>query len=136
MRKSDYKVEITLVDPPANLVLAGASQASNSGSQYSYTHQNARNFTFSASNMYQVFATSVGNTSITSYVFPFDAPGGRTALNDAAQAVELYNRLFGDYPHASLSVVEADFHDGMEFDGLYFSARAFTPPTMAPPRPT
>lgn len=123
--KSDYKVEITLVEPPANLVLAGASQATISGSQSTYTHSNARNFTFSASPMYQVFATSVGNTSITSYVFPFDAPGGRTALNDAAQALDLYNRLFGDYPHASLSVVEADFHDGMEYDGLFFLSKGF-----------
>ena len=123
--KSDFKVDVTLVDPPANLVLAGASQAAISGNHYTYTHLNARNFTFSASTMYQVFATNVGSTSITSYVFPFDAPGGRTALNDAAQSLDLYNHLFGAYPHASLSVVEADFHDGMEFDGLYFLSKGF-----------
>lgn len=123
--KSDFKVEVTLVDPPANLILAAAAQATISGNRYSYTHRNARNFTFSASNMYQVYATNVGSTVVTSYVFPFDATGGRTALNDAAKSLELYNRLFGAYPHDSLTVVEADFHDGMEFDGLYFLSKGF-----------
>ncbi|MGE5220983.1 MAG: M1 family aminopeptidase, partial [Omnitrophica WOR_2 bacterium] len=29
------------------------------------------------------------------------------------------------YPHKTLSVVEADFLDGMEYDGLYFLSRGF-----------
>jgi hypothetical protein len=123
--KADFRVEINLIDPPANLTIAAAAQANLDGTRSTYTHLNARNFTFSASNMYTVYATTVGGTSITSYVFPFDAPAGRTALNDAAKALEVYNRLFGPYPHPSLTVVEADFHDGMEFDGLYFLSKAF-----------
>ncbi|MDO8972068.1 MAG: hypothetical protein Q7U74_15345, partial [Saprospiraceae bacterium] len=123
--KADFRVEITLIDPPANFTIAAAGQATVEGALSTYIHRNARNFTFSASNMYSVYATTVGSTSITSYVFPFDAPGGRTALNDAAKALEVYNRLFGPYPHPSLAVVEADFHDGMEFDGLYFLSKAF-----------
>jgi hypothetical protein len=122
---SDFQVDIGLVDPPANLTIAGASPATISGGHYSYTHSNARNFTFSASTMYTTYVKMVGDIQVTSYVFPFDAPAGRTALNDCAQALELYSRLFGAYPHASLSVVEADFHDGMEYDGLYFLSKAF-----------
>ncbi len=123
--KSDFQVELNLIDPPANLAIAAAAQANISGNHYTFTHRNARNFTFSASPMYVVYATTVGNTSITSYAFTFDAAAGRVALNDAAKALELYNRLFGAYPHPSLAVVEADFHDGMEFDGLYFLSKAF-----------
>ena len=123
--KSDFTVDLTLVDPPANLKVAAAAQAEIKDGHYRFTHPNARNFTFSASNMYQVFATVVGGISITSYVFSFDAQGGHTALTDAAQALELYNRLFGAYIHPSLAVVEADFHDGMEYDGLYFLSKGF-----------
>ena len=46
-------------------------------------------------------------------------------LHDTAAALELYGRLFIPYPHTSLSVVEADFLDGMEYDGLYFLSRGF-----------
>jgi hypothetical protein len=122
---ADFQVEVNLVSPPANLVLAGASQPEVNGNRYTYKLNSARNFTFSASNMYAVYATVVGNTTITSYSFPFDAATGRVALNDAAKALEVYNRTFGAYPHASLAVVEADFHDGMEYDGLYFLSDAF-----------
>jgi hypothetical protein len=122
---ADYQVEINLTDPPANLAMAAAAQATIAGPRYTYTHRKARNFTFSASNMYVVYAGMVGQTTITSYAFNFDATGGRTALNDAVKALELYNRLFGPYPHPTLAVVEADFHDGMEFDGLYFLSKGF-----------
>jgi len=37
----------------------------------------------------------------------------------------LYGRLFGPYPHRSLAVVEADFLDGMEYDGLFFLSNGF-----------
>jgi aminopeptidase N len=39
--------------------------------------------------------------------------------------VELFSRLLAPYPHTTLSVVEADFLDGMEYDGLYFLSRGF-----------
>ena len=122
---SDFQVEVDLVDPPANLVIAGASQPAIDGNRYTFTLLNARNFTFSASNMYTVFATMVGGITITSYAFPFDAAAGRVALNDAAKALDVFNRIYGAYPRASLTVVEADFHDGMEYDGLYFLSDAF-----------
>lgn len=123
--KADFEVNLTLIDPPANLSIAAASQPTVSGNRYTFQHKNARNFTLSASNMYVVYATIVGTITVTSYAFTFDAIGGRTALNDAAQAITLYSQLFGPYPHKSLSVVEADFHDGMEYDGLYFLSKGF-----------
>lgn len=122
---ADYQVEIELQDPPTNLVVAASSQSQQNGKTYTYQHKNARNFTFSASNMYAVVSQKVGETTITSYAFPFDAGGGKQALKDAVDALTLYNRLFGAYPRSTLAVVEADFHDGMEYDGLYFLSRAF-----------
>lgn len=122
---ADFQVEIELIEPPTNLVLAACAPAQQSGSRYTYTHRNARNFTLSASNMYTVASQKVGEVTITSYAFPFDAGGGRQALKDAVDALTLYSQLFGPYPRDTLAVVEADFHDGMEYDGLYFLSRAF-----------
>lgn len=122
---ADYQIEIEMVEPPANLVLAASAEALSSGNKHIYQHKNARNFTLSASTMYTVVSQKVGNTTITSYAFPFDAGGGKQALKDAVDALALYNKLFGTYPRSTLAVVEADFHDGMEYDGLYFLSRAF-----------
>ncbi len=122
---ADFQVEIELLEPPANLVMAACAPAQQSGSRYTYQHKNARNFTLSASTMYSVVTQKVGEVTVTSYAFPFDAGGGKQALKDAVDALALYSKLFGPYPRPTLAVVEADFHDGMEYDGLYFLSRAF-----------
>ncbi|MHB8934048.1 MAG: M1 family aminopeptidase, partial [Bellilinea sp.] len=44
---------------------------------------------------------------------------------NAIEAVTLYSELFGNLPHESVSIVQADFLDGMEFDGLYFLSKGF-----------
>jgi aminopeptidase N len=46
-------------------------------------------------------------------------------LQVTAEALDLYNQIFTPYPRETLSVVEADFLDGMEFDGLYFLSHGF-----------
>jgi hypothetical protein len=122
---SDFSVEIEIINPPSNLTLAASAIPDVEGNINNYQHSNARNFVISASQMYQVFETQVGEVTVLSYAFPFDQVGGKVALEETAKSLALYNDLFGPYPHSSLSVVEADFYDGMEFDGLYFLSRGF-----------
>ena len=62
---------------------------------------------------------------INSYFFPQHAQAGDAVLQTTASALALYQELFGPYPHSELSVVEADFLDGMEYDGLYFLSNGF-----------
>jgi aminopeptidase N len=75
--------------------------------------------------MYQEASQQVGEVTVHSYFIPLDEAAGEMALQNTADALALYSELFGAYPHASLSVVEADFLDGMEYDGLYFLSRGF-----------
>jgi aminopeptidase N len=46
-------------------------------------------------------------------------------LQNTVDALLLYSKLIMPYPHASLSVVEADFLDGMEYEGLFFLSHGF-----------
>jgi aminopeptidase N len=46
-------------------------------------------------------------------------------LRESAKAIDLYSRLFSPYPRENLTIVEADFLDGMEYDGLFFLSRGF-----------
>ena len=112
-------------DPPPGLQVAASAPAEDQDGRRLYRHEAARSFALSISPSYRVASETAGGVTVTGYSFPWDEAAGKTALHDTAQALSLYTRLFGPYPHASLSVVEADFLDGMEYDGLYFLSRGF-----------
>jgi aminopeptidase N len=122
---ADYSVEIALTEPVDGLVLAASAPPAREGELYTYLLEDARNFVWSASQMYQVLTATVGETLVASYFFAYDLEAGTMALQNTADALALYSETFGPYPHASLSVVEADFLDGMEYSGLYFLSRGF-----------
>jgi hypothetical protein len=122
---SDYLVSLTLVNPVPGLVVAASAAAAAPGSGATYRLEAARTFALSISPSYVTTTQVAGRVTITSYAFAWDKVGGEKTARETAKAVELYSRLFGPYPHAALSVVEAGFLDGMEYDGLYFLSYGF-----------
>ena len=122
---ANYHVEINIAEPLAGLVMAASVPAVQEGSVFTFNLHDARNFVWSVSTQYQVATTTVGEVTIFSYFFPYHTSGGQEVLQNTADAVALYSNLFGSYPHTSLSIVEADFLDGMEYDGLYFLSNGF-----------
>jgi hypothetical protein len=90
-----------------------------------YQVENARNLTFSVSPHYQSMTLVQDGVEITSYYFADDRLSAEAVLMESAQAMKRFAALWDVYPHAALSIVEADFHDGMEYDGLYFLGRIF-----------
>jgi hypothetical protein len=122
---ADFHITISLIDPPPDLTIAASSLPDSTGETTVFTHRRARSFALTASHMYQVYSTTVAGVQVNSYAFPFDGRAGQAALEETAEALRIYSELFGPYPHSSLSVVEADFLDGMEYDGLYFLSRGF-----------
>jgi hypothetical protein len=126
---SEFLVHVQLANPfSANgleLVLAASSEPTLDGEKYRFHHAPARNFAWSVSDLYQVLETQVGGVQVKSYSFPYHPAADVAALEESAKSLEIFNDLFGPYPHQSLSVVEADFLDGMEFDGLIYLSHAF-----------
>lgn len=122
---ADYVVDLTLVNAPDTLVVAASAPAQSEGTHLRYELKGARNFSLSASPEYRVFNGEQGGTAIAVYTFPFEGNTGADILRHAQQALDLYTRLYGPYPHDSLAIVEADFLDGMEFSGLFFLSKGF-----------
>jgi len=122
---ADFDVHIRLEESDTPLIIAASAAASREGEWYVYQHNTARNFAWSVSHQYESQTAQTGSVTVTSYYFPFHLKGGEAALQTTLQAVELYSKLFGPYPHSTLSVVEADFLDGMEYDGMYFLSNGF-----------
>lgn len=126
---ADFQVTIQLARPAAasgeTLVVAASAQPQHQGETYQYSLEAARNFAWTVSHLYQVQQSTVGEVIVTSYSFPYHPLADGPALQETAKAFMVFNELFGPYPHDSLSVVEADFLDGMEYDGLIFLSHAF-----------
>ncbi len=122
---ADVTVDIELVNPPDGLTLAASALPEPTETGYHYRLDGCRNFAISASTSYIVETITAGEVTLMGYSFPWDGQTGKAALANAAQAVSVYSRFYGPYPYKSLSVVEADFLDGMEYDGLFFLGSAF-----------
>jgi len=122
---ADYEVNLRLLNAPDNLVVAASGAQIIAGDWLRYTLPAARNFAFSLSPDYQVLEATVGNVTVYSYAFPVFRVASAAVLQTTVDSLILYQELFGPYPHTTLSAVQADFLDGMEYDGLYFLSRAF-----------
>ncbi len=122
---ADYQVEIQLVDPPPGLSLAASALGQADGNWRHYQVHAARNFAWSASTEYRLAVDQTGAVTVMSYTFPEHQTAGEMAMAVSAAALKLYAEHFGPLPHASLTIVEADFADGKEYDGLYFLSSDF-----------
>lgn len=110
---------------PGQLTLAASAPATEKDGAFHFSLSRARSFAWSVSHLYTVTMRQVGEITIYGYAFPAHRAAGEAALNSTAQALDLYQRLFGALPRSTLSVVEADFLDGMEYDGLVFLSKGF-----------
>jgi hypothetical protein len=122
---ADYEITLRILDESAGIIIAASSPDLGDATSHRYQMNAARSFAFSFSPEYEVLTRQAGNVIISSYYYPFHAAAGEKALQVTAEAVELFSRLFGDYARPSLTVVEADFLDGMEYDGMYFLSNGF-----------
>lgn len=122
---ADFDVDLHLPQSNPALVVAAAAPAALISDGYRYHLESARNFTWSASTEYRVATQQAGPVTVTSYAFPATELQARAALDYTVQAVNYFSELFGAPLHTSLSLVQADFPDGMEFDGLYFLSGRF-----------
>jgi hypothetical protein len=124
---ADFEVAITIDGDRKDLVVAASAPATREEAEKRsfYRHENARNFAWSVSPFYITQNAQAGDVSVTSYAFPTEKNASQAVLQATIDALNLYDRLFGPYPRQHLAVVEADFLDGMEYDGLYFLSKGF-----------
>jgi hypothetical protein len=109
----------------AGVIVAASGPPEQNGEWTRYRLYGARGFTLSASDEFLVSESAVGSVKIYSYYFDGYKPAGESILYSAVQAVNLYAAKFADYPYQTLSIVQADIHDGQEADGLVFLASDF-----------
>ena len=77
------------------------------------------------SDHFKVAQQTVGDVTVYSYYFGFYDDAGEAMLQTTVEAMQIYNERFGPYRHKTLTAVQGDFNDGMEFSGLYFISRDY-----------
>lgn len=122
---ANYKIDLTIQNYNLPLVVAASSLAEQKDNVYSYSMQSARTFAISISPYYQSLEREVEGITINAYAFEGYADQNSAVLQNAAEALVLYTEKFGPLPIKSVSIVQADFLDGMEYSGLYFLSKGF-----------
>jgi hypothetical protein len=125
---ADFDVNVKVTEGNIVFAASGVEEPASSGSagEWSrYRLSGARTFALSASDQFRVVDATAGGAQIRSYYYPGYETQGLAILNAAVRAVDLYSAKFAPYPYGSLSIVQADLNDGMEYDGLVFLATKF-----------
>ncbi len=129
---ADFDVTVTFTDGANPKVAASGAEvesdtdATPAGAvSRRFTLEQGRTFAFSMSDHFKVAQQTVGDVTVYSYYFGlYDAPG-EAMLRTTVEALQTYSERFGPYRHKTLSAVQGDFNDGMEFSGLYFISRDY-----------
>lgn len=123
--QADFQVSLQIANGPPNLVVAASSLDNGDEEIHRYHLEDARNFVLSISPYYQILEEEVEGTKVLGYHFPFYERAGQAAFQTTIQALQLYSDLYHPYEQLSLTMVQADFDHGMEYEGLYFLNRSF-----------
>lgn len=117
---ANFEVLIRLGATPEALLIAAPAPAQEREDGLFYRLQRARRFVWSASDRLELLTGQVGEIPVQAFVLPEHQPAGEAALRVCIEALKLLQELFGPYPYESISLVEANFPDGLESDGLFF----------------
>lgn len=120
---ADWEVNLSLVTPNERLKIAGAGIGGQlTPDEWRFIHRGAREITLSISDRF-VLEPVILQNGVTVELYTFDSTGlfAQEKFRDVTvQSLELYQELFSPYPNERLVMVQGDFPDGMEFDGLTF----------------
>jgi len=123
---ADFDVTVTFTDGSSPMIASsGAEVVSGTVGSRRFKLEAGRTFAMSISTLFKVATRQVGDVTVYSYYFAFyDAPG-QAMLDTTVEALQVYQEKFGPYRHKSLTAVQGDFNDGMEYSGFYFISRDY-----------
>jgi hypothetical protein len=122
---ADFEVNLRFADPASQPIIAAPALPESNGEWTRYRLNGARTFALSMSREFLVAESAVGSVQVRSYYFAGHEDAGTKMSYVATQMVGLFDPLIAPYPYPVINVVELDYNDGMEFDGLCFLSNSF-----------
>jgi hypothetical protein len=129
---ADFDVTVTFTDGANPQIAASGAEVDapltgtpEPGKPRRFTLEEGRTFALSMSDFFKVATRQVGDVTVYSYYFgAYDAPG-EAMLQTTVEALNTFSEKFGPYRHKTMTAVQGDFNDGMEYSGLYFISRDY-----------
>jgi peptidase M1-like protein len=123
---ADFDVSVTFTDGAKPKVAASGEEIeSTTESNHRFVIESARTFALSISDFFNLATETVGDVTIYSYYFAYYEAPGEAMLRTTVEALRTYSDKFGPYRHKTLTAVQGDFNDGMEYSGMYFISRDY-----------
>jgi aminopeptidase N len=123
---ADFDVSITFTDGAAPKVAASGEEIeSTTASNHRFKLEAGRTFALSMSDYFKVATQTVGDIKVYSYYFGIYNAPGEAMLQTTVEALQTFSEKFGPYRHKTMTAVQGDFNDGMEYSGLYFISRDY-----------
>jgi hypothetical protein len=117
----DITLDLGVSNAPDGFDIIASAPEEKVDGRYHFGLTGARSLALSLGTDYEIAKTTTASgVVVRSAYFRPHAAAGRAALQTAAAALDVYAAHFGPYRHRQLSLVEADFSDGMEYSGFYF----------------
>ena len=122
---ADFEVEFSTNVPAEFQVFSNAPIAAKSDA-YIVEAEKYRNFVLSMCVDCTKSQIDYGSFKVIGGFDFQDKNTGKETLNIIARALVFFSDKFGvDYPHTEMTIIEADFPDGMEYDGLFFLSKDY-----------
>jgi hypothetical protein len=123
---ADFDVSVTFTDGAAPKIAAsGAETDASTDDSRRFEIEAARTFALSMSEFFKVATRTVGDVTVYSYYFGFFDAAGEAMLQTTVESMQVFTDKFGPYRHKTMTAVQGDFNDGMEYSGLYFISRSY-----------
>lgn len=129
---ADFDVMVTFTDGSEPMIAASGAEVepttdtTPSGvASRRFVLEAGRTFALSISDFFRVATQTVGDVTVYSYYFAYYNAAGEAMLQTTIEAMQVYNERFGPYRHKTLTAVQGDFNDGMEFSAFYFISRDY-----------
>jgi hypothetical protein len=117
---ANFTVTLELADPAENTLVAAAALPEQEGNRYRYSLGRARTFSLAVLNDYSERRKNLDGLDIAVYSKRATIAEVEAALDTAAAALQVFERIFGPYPFESLTIAQIEMYDGMEYDGIFF----------------
>ena len=122
---ADFDLEFSTNAPGEFQVFSNAPIARNL-SAYAVSAEKYRNIIISMCFDCSKIEIDLGTFKVIGGFDTQDEATGKEALNIIARALVFFSDRFGvAYPHPEMTILEADFPDGMEYDGLFFLSKDY-----------
>ena len=123
---ADFDVTVSFTDGTTpQIASSGAEAASGFATSRKFELDAGRTFALSMSTDYKVATQTVGDVKVFAYYFAFYDEEGEALLQTTAQALQVFTEKFGPYRHKTMTAVQGDFNDGMEYSAFYFISRDY-----------